>query len=100
ESSYVDMLTPGWEAAVRPNTRVILCETLSNPLLRFTDPADLVPVCRRAGAALIVDATFTPPSNLRTLERGADLIVHSATKYYGGHSDVTAGVVCGSAELL
>ena len=100
ESSYVDLLRPGWESALRPNTRVILCETLSNPLLRFTDPADLVPVCSDIGASLIVDATFTPPSNLRTIERGADLVVHSATKYYGGHSDLTAGVVCGSSERL
>ena len=100
ESSYVDLLRPGWESALRPNTRVILCETLSNPLLRLTDPAQIAPVCRRIGAALIVDATFTPPSNLRTLERGADLVVHSATKYYGGHSDVTAGLVCGSAARL
>jgi cystathionine beta-lyase/cystathionine gamma-synthase len=100
ESSYVDMLAPGWESAIRENTRVILCETLSNPLLRFTDPADLIEACRRAGATLVVDATFTPPCNLRAVERGADLVVHSATKYYGGHSDVTAGIVCGSAALL
>jgi cystathionine beta-lyase/cystathionine gamma-synthase len=100
ESSYVDFLKPGWEAAVRANTGVLLCETLSNPLLRFTDPADLASVCREASAALIVDATFTPPSNLRTLSRGADLVVHSATKFYGGHSDLTAGVVCGGPELL
>ena len=100
ESSYADLLTPGWESELRANTRVVLCETLSNPLLRFTDPADLLPVCRDHGAALIVDATFTPPSNLRTLSRGADLIVHSATKYYGGHSDVTAGLVCGSRKRV
>ena len=100
ESSYVDFLSPGWEREIRANTRVLLCETLSNPLLRFTDPADLAPRARDAGAALVVDATFTPPSNLRTLSRGADLVVHSATKYYGGHSDLTAGVVCGRTELL
>ena len=100
ESSYADLLSPGWEARLRPNTRVVLCETLSNPLLRLTDPADVAPATHRAGAALIVDATFTPPSNLRALDRGADLVVHSATKYYGGHSDVTAGLVCGSAERL
>src|SRR5690606_13023459 len=72
----------------------------SNPLLRFTDPAAIVPACRDAGVVLVVDATFTPPTNLRAIERGADLVVHSATKYYGGHSDLTAGVVCGSAERL
>jgi cystathionine beta-lyase/cystathionine gamma-synthase len=100
ESSYVDLLTPGWESALRPNTRVLLCETLSNPLLRLTDPALLVSICREVGASLVVDATFTPPCNLRTIDRGADLVVHSATKYYGGHSDLTAGVVCGSASKM
>jgi cystathionine beta-lyase/cystathionine gamma-synthase len=100
ESSFVDFLTAGWEAELRENTRVLLCETLSNPLLRFTDPADLAPRAREIGAALVVDATFTPASNLRTLERGADLVVHSATKYYGGHSDLTAGLVCGSTSRL
>ncbi|HEX6924400.1 MAG TPA: aminotransferase class I/II-fold pyridoxal phosphate-dependent enzyme [Longimicrobiaceae bacterium] len=100
ESSYADLLAPGWERHLRDNTTVVLCETLSNPLLRFTDPADLAPVCRERGAALIVDATFTPSYNLRTLSRGADLVVHSATKYYGGHSDVTAGLVCGSEERM
>lgn len=100
ESSYVDFLSNEWRDALRPNTRVLLCETLSNPLLRFTDPADLAPVCAEIGAALIVDATFTPPTTLRTLARGADLAVHSATKYFGGHSDVTAGVVSGREELV
>lgn len=99
-TTYVDLLTPGWQSAIRKNTRVILCETLSNPLLRLTDPAEIAPVAAAAGAALIVDATFTPPTNLRALERGADLVVHSATKYYGGHSDVTAGLVCGSATRM
>src|SRR5690606_28240259 len=59
ESSYADGLSRGWERAPRPNTRALRCETFSNPLLRFTDPADLAGVCRDAGAALIVDATFT-----------------------------------------
>lgn len=100
ESSFVDFLSPGWQDAVRPNTRVFLLETLSNPLLRFTDPASVAERAREAGAAVIVDATFTPAPNLRTAERGADLVVHSATKYMGGHTDVTAGAVCGSAERI
>lgn len=100
DTTYADLQTPGWERAIRPNTRVILCETLSNPLLRFTDPAAIAPVAASAGATLVVDATFTPPTNLRALERGADLIVHSATKYYGGHSDLTAGLVCGDASRM
>ncbi|HET8656346.1 MAG TPA: aminotransferase class I/II-fold pyridoxal phosphate-dependent enzyme [Longimicrobiaceae bacterium] len=100
ESSYVDFSADGWRDAVRENTKVLLAETLSNPLLRFTDPADLAPVAREVGAAVVFDATFTPGTNFRTYERGADLVVHSATKYFGGHSDVTAGVVCGRSDLM
>jgi cystathionine beta-lyase/cystathionine gamma-synthase len=100
ESSFVDFLGDGWRDAVRPNTRVFLLETLSNPLLRFTDPASVADVAHEAGAVVIVDATFTPGPNLRTADRGVDLVVHSATKYMGGHTDVTAGAVCGSAELI
>ncbi|HET7322664.1 MAG TPA: PLP-dependent aspartate aminotransferase family protein, partial [Longimicrobiaceae bacterium] len=100
ETSHADFSADGWEAELRPNTRVVLLETLSNPLLRFTDPARVAGAAHRAGAAVVVDSTFTPPTVFRPLERGADLVVHSATKYLGGHSDVTAGVVCGGAERM
>ncbi len=100
ETSYVDFTAAGWRDAVRPNTRVLLMETVSNPLLRVTDPGPLAEVARKVAAAVLVDATFTTPINFRALDHGADLVIHSATKYLGGHSDVTAGVVCGSEEAV
>jgi cystathionine beta-lyase/cystathionine gamma-synthase len=100
ESSFTDFHAANWREAIRPNTRVFLLETLSNPLLRFTDPATVAAEAHEAGAVVIVDATFTPAPNLRTAEHGADLVVHSATKYLGGHTDVTAGAVCGSEERV
>lgn len=79
---------------------VAYCEILSNPLVRLVDIDALGKACRETGAALVVDATFTPPPLIRALEHGATLAVHSATKYLGGHGDLTAGVVCGPAELV
>lgn len=99
-TTFADLLSEGWTEAARPETRVVLAEVPSNPLMRV---ADLPAVAREAhalGAALVVDATFATPVNLRPLEHGADLVVHSATKYLGGHSDVTAGAVVGSAPAV
>jgi cystathionine gamma-synthase/O-acetylhomoserine (thiol)-lyase len=87
-------------AATTPATRVLLCETLSNPVLRVADLPAYAEVAHRAGALLVVDSTFATPVVCRPLELGADLVVHSATKYLGGHSDATGGVVVGSPELL
>lgn len=100
EITYVDFTRSGWEDAIRPATRVLLAEFPTNPLLRVIDPAPLAAAARRAGAVLIVDATIATPYNCRLLEHGVDLVVHSGTKYLGGHSDVTAGAVCGRRELV
>jgi cystathionine beta-lyase/cystathionine gamma-synthase len=99
-ASYADFSAPGWEAALRPETRVVLMEVPTNPLLRVTDPAPLAAAARRVGAVLIADTTFATPVNLRALRHGVDLVVVSATKYLGGHTDVTAGVVCGASERV
>lgn len=96
----VTLVDDDWESAVRPATRALLVEAISNPLLRVQDPVPLVRLARDRGLVLIVDATFATPVNLRPLEHGADIVVHSATKYLGGHSDVTAGVVAGSLERV
>ena len=90
----------GWADAVRPETRVLLVEVPSNPTLRVPDLRPLGRLARERDLALVVDATFATPINLRPLEHGATLVYHSATKYLGGHSDVTAGVVAGSAERV
>jgi cystathionine beta-lyase/cystathionine gamma-synthase len=88
------------EAAVQPNTKLIFVETISNPVMRVADVPLLAAMARRRGVLLVVDATFTSPALSRPLGQGADLAMHSATKYLSGHSDVTAGVVAGSDALI
>ena len=100
ETTYVDLHAPEWTAAFRPNTRVVLAETPSNPLLRVLDLRPIADEAHARGAALVVDSTFASPMNHRPLEHGADLTHHSATKYLGGHTDVTAGVLIGSRERM
>lgn len=99
-TTYADFTAPGWVAAMRAETRLVLLEIPTNPLLRVVDPAPVAELARTAGAALILDATFATPINFRGLEHGADLVVHSGTKYLGGHSDLSAGVVCGGRERI
>jgi cystathionine gamma-synthase len=87
-------------AAVRPTTRLIWCETPTNPLLGIVDIAGLAGVARDAGALLVVDNTFASPYLQQPLALGADVVVHSTTKYLGGHSDVVGGaLVVADAEL-
>ncbi|WP_344590199.1 cystathionine gamma-synthase [Actinomadura vinacea] len=87
-------------AAVRPDTRIIWVETPTNPLLGIADIATLATVAHEAGALLVVDNTFASPYLQRPLALGADVVVHSTTKYIGGHSDVVGGaLVTASAEL-
>ena len=100
ETTYVDMFSAEWPRALRPNTRVVLGETPSNPLLRVLDLQPIAEIAHQHGAVVIVDATFGSPVHYRGLEHGADIVMHSATKYLGGHSDVTAGVLAGSAALI
>ncbi|MDX1566688.1 MAG: aminotransferase class I/II-fold pyridoxal phosphate-dependent enzyme [Longimicrobiales bacterium] len=87
-----------WADALRPETKVVYLEIPTNPTLRIFDPAPVAEAAREAGAAFLVDATFASPVNLRMVEHGADLVIHSATKYLGGHSDLLAGVVAGSRQ--
>lgn len=87
-------------AAIRPNTRLILAETPTNPYLRVVDLSWLVGVARANGILTAIDATFATPINLRPLEWGIDLVIHSASKYLGGHNDLLAGVVVGKHALL
>jgi cystathionine gamma-synthase len=88
------------ETVVRPNTRLILVEVVSNPLLRVPDIARLSALARSRGVLLIVDNTFPTPLAFRPLSLGAHVVFHSITKMLAGHSDVTLGAVCGSTELL
>jgi cystathionine gamma-synthase len=87
-------------AAMRPTTRVIWCETPTNPLLNIADIALTADVAHDAGALLVVDNTFASPYLQQPLTLGADVVVHSTTKYLGGHSDVVGGaLVTADAEL-
>jgi cystathionine beta-lyase/cystathionine gamma-synthase len=87
-------------AAVRPETQVLFFETLTNPLLKAAPLAELGEYAERNHLLLVVDNTFLTPYCLRPLEYGAHVVVHSATKYRGGHSDVTAGVAVGSRKYM
>lgn len=87
-------------AAFTPRTRVVYAETIANPMLAVADLAMLADLAHAAGAALVVDSTFATPAVCRPLGLGADVVVHSATKYLGGHADVTAGVVVADEQTL
>jgi cystathionine beta-lyase/cystathionine gamma-synthase len=101
EVTFVNPIeTRTWKRAVRANTRAIFVETPTNPLLRVLDLEPLATLCKAEGLALIVDSTFGTPINFRPLEHGADVVIHSATKYLNGHSDVIAGAVAGSESLV
>ena len=84
-------------AAERPT--LLLVETISNPLLKVTDVAGLATLCHRYGTLLLVDNTFASPVLYRPLAQGADMVIHSATKYIGGHGDVMAGVVVADSRF-
>lgn len=91
---------PSLEAAIRPETKMIWVETPTNPLLQITDIAAVAEIAHRHGALLAVDNTFATPYLQRPLALGADVVVHSTTKYLGGHSDVVGGFVATSDEDL
>ncbi|GGH75583.1 cystathionine beta-lyase [Pullulanibacillus pueri] len=88
------------EKAVQPNTQVIYIETPSNPLLKITDIKAIVKIAKSHGILTFVDNTFLSPALQRPLELGADIVLHSATKFIGGHSDVVAGLAVVNSEAL
>jgi cystathionine gamma-lyase len=98
---YTDDAAPaGFARLVTNKTKVVWIETPTNPLLQILDVAALADVAHKAGALLAVDNTFATPFLQKPLALGADLVVHSTTKYLGGHSDVVGGAVIGRRELL
>ena len=86
--------------AIRPETRVLLTESPTNPHLRVADLERLVGLARERRLKLVLDSTFATPINLRPLDYGVDLVIHSATKYLGGHNDLVAGGVFGTRDLV
>src|ERR1043166_7909317 len=88
------------EEAIRPTTRLLISESPTNPYNFIVDMERFADIGRRHRVKTIIDATFATPFNQRPLEFGIDIVVHSATKYLGGHNDLLAGAVLGSAELI
>lgn len=82
------------------DARLLYCETIGNPIVEVADLTALGDIASRAGIPFVVDNTFASPVLCRPLEHGADLVAHSATKFLGGHHDLTGGIVCGSPALL
>jgi cystathionine beta-lyase/cystathionine gamma-synthase len=102
--SSIDTADPAgaeaWERSLKKNTRLVYLESISNPLMEVGDLKAVVEFARRHDLTTVIDNTFASPVNFRPLEIGIDLVVHSATKYLNGHSDLVAGVVVGSEEHI
>lgn len=99
--SFVDFDAPSAvDDALRPETRALFCESIANPTLEVADLPRLAQFARAHDLRLIVDATYATPLVQRPLELGADLVMHSVSKYYGGHSDLLGGVLAGSGEVM
>ena len=101
DCTFVDQTdVDSWSEALRPNTKLIYAETPTNPQMRLTDLRAVAALGKSRGVTTIVDNTFATPINQRPLQYGIDAVVHSATKYIGGHHDVTAGVIIGSPTFI
>jgi cystathionine beta-lyase/cystathionine gamma-synthase len=101
QCTLVDAARPDtWAAALRPRTRAFYVEAITNPLLEVVELEQVVAFARARGLVSLIDATMATPVNYRPIERGFDLVLHSATKYLNGHSDLVAGVVAGSAARV
>ncbi len=88
------------EAAINSNTRMLISESPTNPHLTSVDIEQFVALGKAHEVETLIDATLATPFNIRPIEFGVDYVLHSATKYLGGHNDLLAGVICGSAEKL
>jgi cystathionine beta-lyase/cystathionine gamma-synthase len=98
---FVDGDDPGsWKKALRPNTKAFYVEAMTNPLLEVADLRAVVEFARAHGLVTIIDNTFATPVNFRPIEMGFDISLHSATKYLNGHSDIVAGAIAGSSEMI
>src|SRR5690606_30204406 len=92
--SFADLTDPAaFEAAITPKTKLVWVETPTNPLLKIVDLAAVSAIAKKHGLLMVVDNTFASPALQRPLEHGADLVMHSATKYLNGHSDIVGGMV-------
>ena len=100
-TTMADMPDPAsYEAAIQPNTKLLYIETLTNPVLKVCDIFAMVEVAKRHNLLLLIDNTFASPWGCQPLTLGADLVIHSTTKYLGGHSDIIGGAVVGPKDLI
>jgi cystathionine beta-lyase/cystathionine gamma-synthase len=88
------------EAAMRPNTRLLHLESPTNPTLRIVDLKRVAALAQKHGLVTLIDSTFSTPINCRPAEHGIDLVMHSGTKYFGGHADLICGIIAGRKELV
>lgn len=101
ETTFVDAANvEDYRNAIRPNTKLFWLETPSNPIVRITDLAAAASIANTNNIATVADNTFATPFNQRPLDLGVDAVIHSATKYLGGHSDLTAGLLVGKREII
>lgn len=101
EVTFVEFNDPAnVEAAIRPNTKIVYTETISNPLMEVDDLPAIAKIAHAHGCKMIVDNTFATPAVARPLDMGADIVVYSATKYLGGHSDIIGGAVVSDQENI
>lgn len=100
DSTFVDPTPAAIERAVRPGTNIIFTELPTNPYLRVIDLPGVVKVAKKHKVLTVIDATLATPYNSRPIEMGVDIVIHSATKYLGGHNDLIAGVALGGHALL
>ncbi|MCR5282815.1 MAG: aminotransferase class I/II-fold pyridoxal phosphate-dependent enzyme [Lachnospiraceae bacterium] len=101
EVTFVSFADPGEvKKQIRPNTKILYTETISNPLMEVSDYPRIAELAHAYGALFLIDNTFASPIVARPISYGADLVLYSATKYLGGHSDLVGGAVTGSGELV
>jgi cystathionine gamma-synthase len=100
DNSIVDPTAEAIEKAIKPNTNIIFTESPTNPYLRILDIPAIVKVAKAKKVLTIIDATLATPYNIKPIEMGVDVVIHSATKYLGGHNDLMAGVCLGSNALM
>ena len=99
--TFVDSTDPdNVSKAIKKNTKMVVVETISNPTMKICDLGTISQISQRASTIFLVDNTFATPFVCRPIERGADIVMHSATKFLGGHSDLTLGVLCGKKEMM
>mgnify|MGYP001162369635 FL=1 len=101
EVGMADMRDPeSYEAAIQENTKMLYIESLSNPVLKVCDIEAMAAIARAHDLLLVIDNTFTTPWGCQPVEMGCDLVIHSTTKYLGGHSDIVGGAVVGRKDLI